>query len=229
MIRCRRVLSSSLSQIDGKTTTIQAADIQEKRNMLRRRIESWQQIQAVYMPAVVLDGCGMDQPERLPLQLPSSILSLSWSSSCDIGLVDKERRIRLAQAEDALAELRRHLRISSGLWKYKGKEVGSSQQAMTRTRSIINRFKEKTDRCADRYRAARSALLMLDPGGDWKSRLLELEKEHIKGPGRCEDDPSEGNRELSWIWLIRRGDRADLAQDEPTDEEISDSQYSFMT
>ena len=54
---------------------------------------------------------------------------------------------------------------------------------------------------ADRYRAARKALSILDPNGDWERRLLPLRPEDIRGPTR-QDDESEGRRRLTWIWLV---------------------------
>jgi len=75
--------------------------------------------------------------------------------------------MRIAQADDALAELRKLLRITMGLWSYKNTQIGPSQHASTRARSMIGRFRDKINRAADRYRAAYSALKELDPGGDW--------------------------------------------------------------
>jgi hypothetical protein len=118
-----------------------------------------------------------------------------------LGLVDTEKRLRLAQANDALDDLRRQLRVTMGLGHYKNTQVGASQRVSTRARSLIGRFKDKTSRCAERYRAAHSALLSLDPNGDWKNRLRILKDEDIKGPRRGEDE-AEGTRELSWIWHV---------------------------
>jgi hypothetical protein len=65
----------------------------------------------------------------------------------------------------------------------------------------------KVDRSANRYIAARNALLSLDPSGsDWKDRLRELDKKKdIRGPGRDPDDlTSKGRYEISWIWTVTR-------------------------
>jgi hypothetical protein len=112
----------------------------------------------------------------------------------------------VAQADDSLQELRRLLRITMGLRHFKFAQVGPSQRAGTRMRSMIERFKVKMDRCAERYRAARRALLSLDPTSAWASRLRELKDEDIRSPHRGEDDDDdgEGNRTLSWIWLARK-------------------------
>lgn len=139
-------------------------------------------------------------PENMPLGLPSA-LPASLQQSCPFKLAQIELRFRLAQAEDALSELRRLLRITMGLGDYKSKQVGPSQRAATRARNLINRFKDKVSRCAERYRAAHNALLALDPMGEWKTRLWQLKDEDIRAPGRG-DGESEGFREVPWIWVV---------------------------
>jgi hypothetical protein len=95
--------------------------------------------------------------------------------------------------------------------------VPVKERVTTRARALINRFNEKTVRCANRYRQAYSALLALDPNGNWKSRLQPLHDDDVKGPGK-EDDEAEGTRQLSWIWLVERnGDAASAEEGEVTD------------
>lgn len=126
------------------------------------------------------------------------------------GLLDKEIKLRIAQADDALAEIRRQRRIVTGLVMFKKLNVsGSGQKKNTRIRSLFRRFNNKTEHVAERYRAAHQALLCADPDGDWQSRLQELHPEDIRGPGKedSEDgrrDMSERLQEPSWIWLVPR-------------------------
>jgi hypothetical protein len=147
---------------------------------------------------------GSPPAESVALHLPSSI-SPALRENVAI-LAQKEQRLRLAQADDALLELRRLLRITMGLWHYKFTQVGPSQRSGTRARSLIDRFKEKVFRCAERYRAARAALLSLNPTGVWITRLHELKAEDVRAPGR-QDDETEGDRHVSWIWLTSQSDR----------------------
>ena len=84
---------------------------------------------------------------------------------------------------------------------------------------MILRFTDKVNRCAARYRAARHALMSLDPGGEWRQRLRDLKAEHVKGPQRGEDDESEGRRELSWIWMMR----SQVEVNDMTAEELGES------
>jgi hypothetical protein len=151
----------------------------------------------VLQESEVGEGC-TENPEDIPLHLPSGTPKPLWPHE---DLVKKEVRLRIAQAADSLSELRRLLRITLGLWEYKYTQLGPSQRAGTRARSLISRFKDKVDKAAEKYRAARTSLLVLDPSGSWSRQFLELKSQDVKGPSRGKDDESEGRRELSWIWL----------------------------
>ena len=47
-------------------------------------------------------------------------------------------------------------------------------------------------------------LAQVDPTGDWAMHLKNLGEEDIRGPGKDDDEISEGQREPSWIWLVPR-------------------------
>jgi hypothetical protein len=145
-------------QVQPKLSTLQLAAVTEQRAALHQRITKWQQIQTCYMPEVsmlrtneFLEDGEVIYSENITLYLPSACPK---AVAVPMNLVDIEKRLRLAQAEDTLAELRRLLRVSSSLWQYKRTQVAPSQRAGTRARSLITRFKEKVDHCADWYRAA---------------------------------------------------------------------------
>jgi hypothetical protein len=204
------------------------ADIQEKRNALRRRIALWFEVAKMYMPT--LYEVAPDNPsttsapsEKIPLRLPSSLPANLRNSVCLYRLPDIERRLRLAQAEDSLSDLRRQLRITMGLWQYKVRQVGPSQRCGTRARTLIDRFKLKTAQCAARYRAAYAALVALDPGGHWSTYLRELQDGDIKGPGKG-DDEAEGTRTLSWIWMVNR--MSDTTSQEMSEDDINESELN---
>ncbi len=78
--------------------------------------------------------------------------------------------------------------------------AGTGQKANTRMRSLEARYEAIIQRTAARYRAARKALLSLDPTGDWKNRFLVLDNKDVRPVGK-QQGQSEGHRELSWIWL----------------------------
>lgn len=197
-----------------------------KRNILRRRIDKWREIQHVYMPSITKhlaqsvspddDDRFFECPEAIPLYLPSSLPS-DLFSTIPSKFVEIEKCLRVAQADDSLNDLRRFLRITMGLWDYKRTHVGPSQRYGTRLYTSIGTYREKVNRCASRYRAARDALSVLDPSG---TRLQELKSTDIRPPirdiekipkpkgargthdtSRKDPEASEGRRALSWIWL----------------------------
>ena len=150
-----------------------------------------------------------EQPETICLWLPSSMPSSLRTIGCTAGLIQKETKLRLAQADDALNDLRRQLRISATLRDHKNANIGGTSQRMaTRMRTLMTRFHDKTHRSARRYCAAYNALSILDPNGAWRTRLRPLNhSEDLRLPWRDEDEePSEGRRQLSWIWLVPRDD-----------------------
>ena len=220
----RRLLTE---KVKCKLTMHEEADIQEKRNALRRRITLYFEVAKLYMPTLYevapKNPSATSVPsEKIPLRLPSSLPANLRASVCLYRLPDKERRLRLAQAEDSLSDLRRQLRITMGLWQYKVRQIGSSQRSGTRARTLIDRFKLKTAQCAARYRAARAALVALDPGGHWTTYLHELQDGDIKSPGKG-DDEAEGTRTLSWIWMGNRtGDATSL---EMSEDDINESEF----
>lgn len=145
--------------------------------------------------------------EDVPLWLPSALPTLLRASLAP-GLVNKERRLRVAQADDALEDIRRLRRIITGIVEFKRLNVdGAGQRTSTKTRTLFAKFQEKIRRAASRYRAARAALETLDAGGQWQSQFKILLDTDLRGPGRNDDNTStsEGRYQISWIWLVSRG------------------------
>jgi len=163
--------------------------------------------------------------EDVPLFLPSSLSANLQSSSGFSKTMNHEILLRIAQADDALADIRHHLRIISGLWQFKKVNIsGTGNQPNTRMRSLFNRFNHRMRQSVLRYRAARSALLAanLGEGQNWEDRLKDLKDSDVRGPGK--DDfylqeagksdygtgksgkakygTSKGRFEMSWIWLV---------------------------
>lgn len=214
-------------------TTLQASSRQEQCNTLQLRIEKFKESQAIYVPGashlgesrttpatpdaytIVNEGFdstkrkpasgGDDLPELVCLWLLSAIPHHARATACVPGLPEKETRLRITQADDTLAELRCQLRISAMLRDFKRATIGGTSQGLsTKTHYVMQRFAQKTDRCTACYRAAYSALVQLDPEGDWKMRLQVLKPNDIHSPHRqCAEDEdrrhheSEGRRELS--------------------------------
>lgn len=225
---------------EAKASDHQISQLITKRNTLRRRIDKWREVQDVHMPSVAKyrakfvspegatesvssEGASNSfaYPETTPLHLPSS-LPTDVFSTVPSNLIDIETRLRISQADDSLNDLKKFLRVTMGLWDYKHANIGPSQRSSTRMYATIDTFREKVNRCADRYRAARCALSILDPGGTWAVRLQELKPTDVRPPmrdmekvpkarkrarnvsSRTDREAGEGRRALSWIWLVAR-------------------------
>lgn len=226
-----------MQQASTAHTPNEIAELEERRNVLRRRLNTWMEARNVYISEDHATTLSTESshatsaghpPETMPLRLPSA-LPASLRHSCPFNLVQIELRFRLAQAEDSLSELRRLLRITMGLTHYKIKQIGPSQRAGTRARNLISRFKDKVSRCVEHYRVAHRALLTLDPEGEWQTHLQQLNDEDVRAPGRS-DNESEGFREVSWIWMVTRqrrpGQDSSLRQSGPlSDEELDGCEY----
>lgn len=213
--------------------TLRGLDVEDKAAELRRKITQWKRdIQPVYMPG--LNGNGADRSSSesdsesdvgdedcevwdLRLHLPSEFDAEKRDRLCTAGLADKEFRLREAQADDSLDELRRALRSVSTLTRHQRTQTaGAGVAANTRMLTLIAKHKAKVDRLADRYRVARVALLNLDPDGlrgGWKNRLQELKPEHVRPP-KADDGPGQGSFVLSWIWLSTPGGNGEGGHDE---------------
>lgn len=228
----RRQLLLEVSQIKGTQTSKQLADLEVKRTALRNRIQRWREAQLVYMPCVgtllmqtltTVDSdeySSIEPAEDIGLHLPSSLPQNLRRLPALSDVIAKERRLRVAQADDALADIRRQRRIISGIWQFKKLNVdGTGNKACTRMRTLYNRFNLRTQRCAGEYRAARNALVTLDPNGSWKSRLQVLKDADIRGPGKDDDGVGNGRFEPSWIWLVPR---VHSAPDMGTSEQVLD-------
>jgi hypothetical protein len=153
--------------------------------------------------------------EDVPLFLPSSLSRNLQSTPGLSKSLAREVQLRIAQADDALADIRHHLRIISGLWQFKKVNIsGTGNRPNTRMRSLFNRFNHRMRQSVLRYRAARSALLAanLEQQLEWKDRLKDLKDSDVRGPGKDDfylQEPgsanygaSKGRYEISWIWLV---------------------------
>jgi hypothetical protein len=179
-------------------------------------------------------------PEDFDLLLPSSKTSISRRLASS-SLLDKEKRIRLAQLEGHLQSVRRALRMKASVYSDK-KRNSRGQRSGTRSVKMLEDFTEKINLMSKHYNDARSALLRLDPGGSWSERLRELKKKDIRAPQQNKSDVevelraerrerrtglrAESKRELSWIRKVSQSQKADVceAEEEVSEDEISEGE-----
>lgn len=221
-------------------TTHEKTTLQAKRNVLRHRILNWRRIQKVYMSGVNAllvapesdSGDSAEDPESLKLWLPSDVPDDICERACTPGLREKEFRLRHGQADDALHQLRRQLRIELGMKRYHGGAMGgSSQRSVTRTREMLSQLTAKRDRIVARYRRAFEVLERLHPAESWSLSLRRLEGDDIRYPTAQERGLGEGYRELSWIWRTQRQDRRDIVNGDSaaSQEEVDQSKSLFRS
>ncbi|KAF7968821.1 hypothetical protein HWV62_29262 [Athelia sp. TMB] len=215
--------------VKSKNSTLhRKTEVLEKRNTLRHRIDNWFEVQDLYMPLASqlreatpssMVPYAEDEILYLPSQLPSEhLLSPTMAS-----LLEKERCLRIGQADDALHEIRRLLRISSTILEFKKGQHLASQRITTKTRQLIINYHAKIVGVAERYIAAYDALGKLDPGGEWTTTFKPLNTAvDLHLPRREEEDEGpENRRELSWIWLVPRS--ADAQRRAATADKVGDS------
>src|SRR5271155_554189 len=203
-------------------TQKQLADLEEKRQVLISRINKWREVQLSYIPGIgslvanttsKLLSAALTA-EEISLFLPSSLSSNLQTTPGFAKSLAHEVQLRIAQANDALADIRHNLRTISGLWQFKKVNIsGTGNRPNTRMRSLFNRFNHRMRQSVLRYRAARSALLAATlERQHWEDRLKDLKDADVRGPGK--DDfylqeagkatygASKGRYEISWIWLV---------------------------
>jgi len=142
----RRQLRYDVAQRKRVKTSKQHADLQEKRNTLACRIQQWREVQLAYMPSVAtlvvrsttssneLEG---NLAENVPLYLPSGILDATRQLITHVA--DKELRLRIAQADEALEDVRRGRRMITGLVQFKKLNIsGAGNKPNTRMRTLYN-------------------------------------------------------------------------------------------
>lgn len=157
-------------QDDGLDVRKGITTLQDRRNILQARLTHWFKVQAVYIPVAQslrgnlhnedasaseytvsdeeLGNTGLSSTdtdvENVVLYLPSQLPPSLWSTGCMPGLHDIELKLHVAQASDALEQLKQHLCVYSGLIRYKIKHVsGPGQKANTRARALILQLREK--------------------------------------------------------------------------------------
>ena len=190
--------------------------------------------------------------EDVPLYMPSDHrISAFRADVCDANLTQIEDRLRNSQANEALDDLRRHLRTRTFANKYKIKNM-VGQRANLRGRQWLATIDRRAMAAAKKYRRARDALRNLRGPGEWERALQELRDEDVRsfneralteqeqmeraavrraagmpiegvfGLDFRDDQPiCEGRRTISWIWLAERGG------DDENDPMVQECKYIF--
>jgi hypothetical protein len=201
-----------MADVSEHATDHAQEQLQRRINTLRSKINAWYSVQQLYMPAASTararmeqrapEGAALPQPYAMPLLLPSA---LHVDAPCDARLQEYEYQLRIAQANDALDEIRDCLRLRSHLFYFKDHFVRGIRYN-TKSRDVINKLEARITATATRYTTARHALLELTKRQRKSFAALNkfkvLAKEDIRGMAAKALGDSEGNRTLSWIWTV---------------------------
>lgn len=108
-----------LSEIKDKINLSGELNLHQKRNVLFRRIEAWRAVQDIYCPGTVTLRKTEVEAENTELLLPSALPSHILVSSTAQQVLVIERKLRRAQMEDALSDLRHWRRALHQVTQFK--------------------------------------------------------------------------------------------------------------
>ncbi|KAG6823380.1 hypothetical protein H0H92_010437, partial [Tricholoma furcatifolium] len=214
-------------------TAAQISTLQRKRNALCQKIRKFHDAQVAYIPGLPAIDYVSLSAEQIPLHLPSALSPDQRLHAPE--LVSIEDRLREAHASQALADIRRHLRLRTLTLRFKD-ENATSQGAYTRMRALLDQIEAKVRAARARYDAAREAMLSLRGHGAWEETYKLLKTEDLRGVNEHvvlakENEASrraeavadgssailqtmstihlrtgDGHRMASWIWYNITGD-----------------------
>ncbi|KAF8190121.1 hypothetical protein BJ912DRAFT_850355, partial [Pholiota molesta] len=177
------------------TTELQAGSLKEQRAALAKNIKNWEPLCAIYMPGLLQYQADVGvggptawdadpNPEDMDLFLPSRLPANRRAVACIEGLSEMEVQLRTAQCVDALASLRRTLRLKTRMIQFKNANIRGQREG-TRSRALIDRVHQRALTSVEKYRAARAALLAISGPGSWETTLQPL----LNGDVRSYVDP----------------------------------------
>ncbi|KAH8091438.1 hypothetical protein BXZ70DRAFT_898857 [Cristinia sonorae] len=148
-----------------------------------------------------------DYPEHQIINLPSSLSSLPPFPELKV-LQKKELDLRIAQAYDALNELRLNIAHRSFLYRT-AVRLASSYGANTRARQLIQGVSNAVAKAARQYCQAFEAIQLLQRGTpDERCDIFrKLDKSDLKSDTTALEFNARGTRhsKLSWIWSVDKG------------------------
>ncbi|KAF7331581.1 hypothetical protein MKEN_00037500 [Mycena kentingensis (nom. inval.)] len=174
------------AQMKRHGTTAEPIRLRPLRKKLGKSIKRLRDLQATYTPTALTHLASLDLSdnilaEDIPLLLPSSIPP-SLREGCKDGLLEIEARLRHAQCQSALAQLRHQLHIKARLLIYKKLQL-RHQGMNTRSRALVARNEQKIKSHSDLYQAARAALCQIESAVVWPPLLAS--------DIRCLEDPDD--------------------------------------
>ncbi|KAJ7572380.1 hypothetical protein C8J56DRAFT_1068899 [Mycena floridula] len=189
-------------------TAQQRGQVQGRANSLQRKIISWFNVQALYIPGANLlriqdqDSKAIDNKSfDMGLWLPSNI---GTRVHCSSELQEFEWKLRTAQANDALDAVRTFLRLKGYLFRERKTNI-TGVAANTRSMKAVANAENKIQGFKKRYLIAFQALgslaLLLEKDVSWKLHFRPLADEDVR-PLPADRVTGEKDISLSWIWKM---------------------------
>ena len=144
-----------------------------------------------------------DNPEDLPLFMPSSMGLEKLTQAGLIGLMQEEICLRQGQANDSLQKLRTHLGNKALLYRMNFRS-STSVQGDTRSKQEIRQMVLEINQDARRYHQAREALIRLQASEDILQKYMPISQKDLQ----VSADITKKNRfgqssdVLPWFWRL---------------------------
>ncbi|KAJ8453505.1 hypothetical protein ONZ45_g19692 [Pleurotus djamor] len=167
-------------------TSVQAAQLSQKRLLLKRQIKIFRQEQRSHVRSIdslitSTSTTSTSEPESVKLWLPSHLPKSERLARCSPSLVDKEVQLRTAQCNGALEQIWLTQRAKRHVAIYKRRHV-TGQRASTRTNIEFERLELKITNATRKYRAARDSLVELLDAQNLPPHLLPLRDSDVCPP-----------------------------------------------
>ncbi|PBK64390.1 hypothetical protein ARMSODRAFT_842607, partial [Armillaria solidipes] len=185
------------------STDLQRAKVLERAANLRRRVESWMDVQRVYVPEIVGIRDQIDREAggdcmvawNMDLLMPSTLLEKKMLT-CDSRLLKYEWEVRRAQAAEALAGVQRKIILETHVANHR-EAYGHGQRQGSKSHVLLADCRRDKIWLMATYNRAREALFRLAVPLDLLKGLSRLY------PRLSQDDATSGEtrRQLPWIWI----------------------------
>jgi hypothetical protein len=230
----RGALRFQLSQKRKGLTLGEETNIQDRRNRLQSRVDSYNQMSHIFLPNIDWDefspeGNGVEDcfdqenddedeaeevfSERAVLLMPSSLgkdlcVTYGWES-----LAEQEKELRIAQADECLENIRLALGHKSLLLRTSVRGA-KGQKGKTRAWNEVDRISETIAKEVSLYHQARQALFRLMAEENILRKYRPILSEDLKMSGDVVEENRVGQRNdaLAWFW------RLDGAGQHPNDD-----------
>ncbi|KAJ7434267.1 hypothetical protein B0H11DRAFT_2164741 [Mycena galericulata] len=217
----QRNLAFDVGRVGKHPTSEQRTNMTERSNKLRRKLLTWMDAQVTFIPHVALLRAEEDrarlriaatqaqpgiQVQHMTLWMPSNIKN---RVECDLELYEYEFRLRVAQGNEALEDVRHQLLIRMHLYKYKdrfARGVKANTRCQTKIdarRALVGLGSQVEDRS---WEVTLRPLLEADVRGMPRALFQDPERKKLllqKGPEarrKAEIAGTEAKARMSWIW-----------------------------